>query len=272
MYNFASALKNINSFREGLAPDEDPTFLTFSLEFMFDSQLMPHLGLHSSPLLYGNDRNVKEADMSAQNFLQARGMTPQMNRLIKFKQLLLDISKYKPWYFQTITGIEKMWENSFNMSEGYKAKECVLEISTLEAVDLKISYIAELYHKAVYDSVYMREILPRGLRYFNMHVYVAEFRNFSRYAPTGSADDFNTQEYLAKHTSYYMYDCYLCEFDFSKTIPNAEFSVSNFDEPASNKFAIKVGMFLEKHNFSYYDVSVSDSFAIHGEFNKQNNV
>lgn len=269
MINLAYTMRNINSFREELRHDEDPTFLTFSIDFEFNSVPIQHLGLHSSPLFHGNGSMTDtDADFSAENFLAARGLTDQRQRLAAFKSILRDTANNKPWYFQTINGLDKMWENSSNMAEGFKAREITLEISTLESVDLKMSYLAELYRKAVTDTVYMREILPIGLRYFNMRVYVAEFREFGNYNfgiinPASPFSSQNVRNYFKEYVTYYMFDCYMCEFDFSKTFPSTEFTVAGFEDPATNRFAIKVGMFLEKHNFSYYDIAVEDSFAIH---------
>lgn len=268
MYNFANALQNINSFREDLRHDEDPTFLTFSLNFVFDGIWLDQLGIHSSPLLFGDGTaEGADADLSAQNFLTSRKLLAESARLGEFKRLLKETQELRPWYFQSIAGLEKMWENSSNMAEGQKARECVLTVNTLESVDLRISYLAELYRKAVYDGVYMREILPDNMRYFQLEVYVAEFRNFSRYLAVDSDNvsdivKANTQ-YFLNDTTYYKFDCYMCEFDFSKTFPMSEISVNSFDEPATNKFDIKVGWFFDRHMFGFHSIMVDEDFAKH---------
>jgi len=274
MHNFQNTLSNISQFRYGDSSEfhasEDPTYLTFSLEFIFDPIFLDSIGMYNSPLLMGNgDSNAEYADASAEMFLKARNLQPQYQRLKQFKQLLYNVSTKMPWYFQTIRGLEKLWENASKMSEGQKAREAVLVITTLESIDLKIAYLAELYRKAVYDGVYMREILPDNMRWFQLDLYVAEFRHIASFEGRSYGTPAEimqaNQDYFANNATFLKFECYQCEFDFSTSIPESgEYSVATgFDEPVGNTFNINIGWFFDKHQFSFYDIMTDEGFAQH---------
>ena len=268
MWNFLTSFNNIQQFRlggdTGISVDEDPTFLAFSLDFQFEEAEIPTLHLPSSPLL---TTAPAKADVSAESFLRARSFETEAKRLSTFKDLLKDVSVNKPWYFQSIKGLNKLSSNSANMNNAYKAKDVVLEISTLESIDLKISYLASLYNKAVYDATYMRELVPENLRRFQCNIYLAEFRHIMQFEKVTSKDPYDIMEanmnYFKDHATYFNFECYMCEFDFSNSIPSDEYKVFDFDNSASNSFKIKVGMFMEKHMFSFYDIMTHDDFNTH---------
>lgn len=272
MYNFQNALTNIKQFRygdgDGFRVSEDPTYLMFSLDFVFDPLFNESVGMYASPLLMGTaDPSAPEADASAEMYLRARNLLPQLMRLNKFKQLLFNVSTKMPWYFQSIKGVDKLWANASNMAEGQKAREAVLEITTLEAIDLKMSYLAELYRKAVYDGVYMRELVPDNLRWFQLNLYVAEFRHITAFEgiSDGTPDQIlkANQDYFANNATFFKFECYQCEFDFSVSVPSGEYAVYGFDTPAANSFKINVGWFFDKHQFSFYDIMTDEGFAQH---------
>lgn len=275
MYNLINGFENIQQFRhggaDGMPASEEPTFLTFSVDFVFDPIFIESMGMYNSPLLIGsaNATNAPFADASAEVYLASRGLLPEVARLARFKQLLREISTTKPWFFQSISGVDKLWINASNMAEGYKAKEAVLHFTTLESLDLKISYLADLYRKTVYDGIYMRELLPENMRQFQMYLYIGEFRNMSAFNPvTGGTPGqvmLANGKYFASNATFFRFDCYLCEFDFSTSIPNAEFSAFSFDNPAGNSFNVKVGWFMESHQFSFFDIMTKESFAKHFE-------
>lgn len=245
---------------DGFPVSEEPTYLTFCIDFNFNSTYLDAWGTYTSPLL-----NLQSSDVSARTFLEARGFNEEAYRLGKFIEVLRDVSLNKPWYFQEIRGVDKMWGNATNMEDGYKGKELSLEIITMEAIDLKIAYLADLYRKSVYDTIYMRELLPENLRQFNMQIYVGEFRHLEMFGAKPTYTPRQLMEvnstYFAQHATFYAFDCYMCEFDFDTSVPAAEFTVSKFDQPASNKFKINVGWFMEKHSFGFYDISTIQSMA-----------
>ena len=272
MHNFQNTLTNIQQFKygdgDGFHVSEDPTYLTFSLDFVFDALFNETVGMYASPLLMGTgDNSAPEADACAETYLRARNLLPQLMRLNKFKQLLWNVSTKMPWYFQTIKGVEKLWTNASNMAEGQKAREAVLEVTTLESIDLKMSYLAELYRKAVYDGVYMRELVPDNMRWFQLNLYVAEFRHITSFENISNGTPAQilkaNQDYFANNATFFKFECYQCEFDFSGSIPSGEFSVADVSTPAANSFKINVGWFFDKHQFSFYDIMTDEGFAQH---------
>lgn len=268
MENFYNTYNKIQQFMhgggDGLSMADDPTYLTFSLDFNFHGQEYGGTGLYNSPLFIGNEF----PDVSAETFLKARNFKPQAERLAKFKEVLKKVYIESPWYFQTIKGLDKLWLNGTTMSNNFKGKEAVLEISTLESFDLKIAYLADLYRKSVFDGVYMRELVPRNLRYFEVDIYVAEFRHIQSLELGADSDIgarmYANSDYFEKFATFYLFKCYQCEFDFGNSIPGGgEFSVAGFDTPAANSFKIKVGYFLEQHQFSFFDILTGEKFSQH---------
>lgn len=279
MINFQNIKNNTDIFRKGekngMPYTEEPTYLTFSLEFVQDYNMNPSTGLYPSPLLYVESDD--KSGMGACTFLKNRSLVPQAARLAKFNSHLVEISNNAPWFFQNIKGVDKLWKSQHNMSTGYQAKDLVLEITTLESLDLKMTYLADLYRKSIYETFYMRELVPENLRWFNMHVYVAEFRSISSLLfnlsestidPKASAIDNASalveanKNYFTKNATFMKFNCHMCEFDFEKSLPGgAEYSVFGFDTPAANTFNINVGLVLEQHSYSFYDTLTATSMS-----------
>lgn len=253
MQNFIRHNINVDKFRKELndEPGQEPTFLTFSLEFEFEGMLDEAIGMHTSPLLH-----KAEDTYSAWNYLRSKKFTYEKARLEEFWYLLNEITNNAPWFYQSVSGIQTLWQNASNADDNFRGKDARLEVETLEGLDLRVSYLADLYRKFAYDSLYAREMLPENMRYFNVRVYVSEFRNlrdFVRLDPN----------YFTNNVSYICYDCRFCEFDFSGSYPaNDSLSIHN-PEMSSNKFAIKVGHFFERHNHPWFDNSTDETWNRH---------
>ena len=84
---------------------------------------------------------------SALEFLLSRGYPTQAHGLTQFKQILKHLTFNAPWYFQSIEGLGDMYAQSTDQSMGYKTKDIVLNISTLEAIDLRIFELASIDFK-----------------------------------------------------------------------------------------------------------------------------
>ncbi len=186
-----------------------------------------------------------------------------------------------PWYFQSIRGVDKLFEANTDVSKEWKTKNAKIDIETLEAVDLRMSELAGLYRNAIYDLKYRRERVPDNLRWFSMDIYLAEFRKL-RYtippivsAPLGAlgistapisnligeannalgALGFNGLEEnltgVMAQFGYLKFRCRQCEFDFSKSIPTqGKVNVGGTDFKAeTNQFSIKIGHFEEESKY-----------------------
>lgn len=281
MHNFYGVRNKVDNFRKGLFldPYDQPTYLTFALDFRFESvNGVTNDFLWTSPLFEkGGVANTN----SAQTYLGSNGYKDKEQGLSKFKSILEYLTFNAPWYFQSIQGIDKLWTNATDMKNAYKGNEAVLTIETLEAIDLRITELANLYRSSIYDKVYMRELVPDNLRWFCMDIYIAEARNI-RYNPSGSFSNMTSaigidtsglnraltnasaglgsllgnqqldQSNPMKQFGYLKFKCRQCEFDFSNSFPGGDtmhVSTDKIKETTGNKFKIKVGYFEEESKY-----------------------
>jgi len=267
-HNFTGLNAKHENFRKGIFidPFDEPTYLTFAIDFNFDELPVPNptaeVALQNSPLFNTGGHS------SAINFLSSRGYNPQADGLATFREILRYLTFQAPWYFQSVSGIDKLYSQATDQSKGFKTKDIVLEIETLEAIDLRIHELAGLYRNAIFDNKYRRERVPDNLRWFSMDIYIAEFRNL-RYRLPGVAQ--NTANLFGVNTSaignvlgggnsfsnvmdqfgYIKFECRQCEFDFSETTPIGNtISIGTEGRKAEqNQFSIKVGWVNEEAKF-----------------------
>lgn len=279
MHNFSGIQAKVNSFRKGYIIDafDQPTFLSFALDFRFEgtNSIVRDI-LWASPLF---EKGSADNTFSAQTYLGSIGHKDKEKNLAKFKDILEYLTFNAPWYFQEITGLDKLWQNATNMKGGNKSSEAVLTINTLEAIDLRIAEIANLYRTSIYDKESMRERVPDNLRWFAMDIYIAEAR-YMAYDPLAGASGvtgalgINTQGIsrvangitsalgtiapeadlgsTMNQFGYIKFKCRQCEFDFSDSMPNAgsfNASLENGMKAATGKFKINVGYFEEESQY-----------------------
>jgi len=134
----------------------------------------------------------KVAFYSATSYLEERESDfayggKRSDMLRQFKLTLNDIVTNSPWFIQSIGGLDKLAQvgrpGYSPQSDGgefnpQRTGGKVLEISTLESINLRMSALADLYNQATFDYDNMRELLPRNLRKFRMYIFVSEVRNF----------------------------------------------------------------------------------------------
>jgi hypothetical protein len=210
-----------------------------------------------------------ESEHGAIQFLSDRGYSAQANGLAVFKNILRYLTFNAPWYFQAITGLDKMWTASTKVENANKANGLTLTIDTLEAIDLRITELADLYRNAIYDKVYMRERVPDNLRWFTMDIYLAEARNLRFRLPgigqnvaalfgvnTGAIGNIigggNDVSNVLKSYGYVKFRCRQCEFDFSESFAGGALpiSVANSLTANTNKFKINIGYFEEESKYA----------------------
>lgn len=184
----------------------------------------------------------------------------------KFNQLQNDF----PYYFQAIEGISDLLKIDHKRGQRIN-NDTILTITCLEGLDLRMSYLMNLYRKIAWDDVYQRWVLPDMMRYFTLKIYLAEFRTFhiaqTSSQPGGGLGDIpvagntlpypytaQTQGNLPMYLSVlddilptWEITCEMCEFD----IANLEYDhINNLnvgDDPNQGqvKFGIKVGNIKE---------------------------
>lgn len=169
---------------------QDPTFLTFKVEFDFNGETNPADQFLKNPLAQeallksptkftesGKATNYSNFQFSesAEDYLYSIGAPNRLKYLRSFKNSLKKLQNETPWFFQTISGLADAYKHDGKNFRG----DTVLTFDCLESVDLRISMLADLYRNASFDFVNMREVLPINMRTFSMKVHVLEMRNFN---------------------------------------------------------------------------------------------
>lgn len=270
---------NIRKFFKGFLvtdPYSDPTYIGFKLIFNFEPiSRNPETGL-TDDALFATDGGLD----SAMNYLRATGNDTRAEHLKQFKELLKQINEQMPWYFQTLSGLDELWKIDFEQFNPYRGKNKIIEISCLESIDLKMTALADLYRKAVYDYKYMRWLVPENLRLFSLTIQLAEMRSFheiidnidsidskqvNENANTENLSDKNHSDNTATFASIdnliSVLEFHLshCEFDFNESFLSDKTIAMNGDaQMATQKFKIKTRHISEKHSFTILDIITND--------------
>ena len=240
--------KNVGNFRRAAIDDplsNEPTYLTFGIDIDTSSivGLDKYHGLCINPLFNTNSIN------SAYQFLRQRNYSYKADKLYEFIQLINLITKEYPWYLDSISGLKDLWKNNSDTSKGFTTDKVKLTFTTLESLNLNVTRLASLYREFAYDMIYRREILPDNLQWFSIKVIVSECRNLYIDLEDYKNPDYN---YLNDYNNYLEFDCDMCTFDFSESLPFDQLSsslIGNNQGPSTNKFSINVGRVIENHSF-----------------------
>lgn len=263
---FADNFFKVNLFRKGFMQYDgfdEPTYLTFVLDFDFSGLMTDDMtSLPASPLFSEATINPAEIKTSAIQYLNSKYTSGIGSYLSSFKSTLKYITNSAPWYFQSISGLDKIWSNIFDGMKDGMSGGTELTISCLEAIDLRLLHLAEFYQKAAYDAKFMRHRLPDNLKNFSMSIYVAEVRDIYSInggAPSQTTDpivgvarnitgrpDLSAQsapedEYRLNSLFYMKFDCYQCEFDFSPVFGGSKIDSFVNESPFGTSFKIKIG-------------------------------
>jgi hypothetical protein len=205
---FVDTASNISFRGNGVTSLDDPTYLGFSLRFDISSPLFNGAAIGSpgrppteTPLLdsatnilsgiglappinesgpIGEIGNQIPGGESAVGYLKTLGENTRASYLTSFVQGLREVNEFRPYYWQTIGGLTEAWNKSLNVKDPFQgsADEEGITIGCLEAIDLKISALFNLYKEAVYDNRYKRMVLPQNLMNFRVYIDVFEIRKF----------------------------------------------------------------------------------------------
>ena len=171
-----SDFKNISDFRKSKLskyPYQDPTYLSFLLMFDFRDPV-------NSPFLSTPAENFLKKLASAGGD-RADFYAERLEALQNFKKALKTINNEMPWYWQGLSGLEKIQQYNPNNAY-YGGDDSVLTITTLESINLPIAGLMHLYRKAVFDEEKWTWILPENLRQFRTYIYVTEVRTIKNIA------------------------------------------------------------------------------------------
>jgi hypothetical protein len=160
--------------RKGTSTIDDPTFLGFTIMFDFEGSKLfrGHQQVNPDGTVQGNLPTTE----CAFSYLNAIGETVRMSYLKAFIDQLIYINTNKPFFWQSIEGLDTLWTDFNDFKKMPIASSWEIDIKTLESVDLKIFGLMELYRKAVFDYDHTRQIVPSNLQRFNMTIYINEIR------------------------------------------------------------------------------------------------
>ena len=170
---------------------DEPTYLTFRIEFNFDKTFENQMNFQMSgmfgtldnlpePLLTIEEKTGTERKYySTWNYLKyALGEGQRANMLNLFVEGLKDIQEHYPYYFQSVTGLGDILKVVPTDGVRLKDGENIISIKCLEGLDMKITQLMQLYKNVAWDDYYQRWILPDMMRFFNVKIYVSEIRLF----------------------------------------------------------------------------------------------
>jgi hypothetical protein len=268
IYKDFRRVEKIGVYRSLSKRFDEPTYLSFRLKFgegdskhnyatsnvYYDS--MPH------PLFIKRSEyiplDVRE-NYAAIDYLWDANEPTRAEMLKEFIERWNQLQNSFQWYFQKIDGVDALLKT--NPKKGQRIpSDLRLTITTLEGLDLRISYLLNLYRKIAWDDVYQRWVLPDMMRYFTLDIYVTEFRTFHLpneqtemgYEEINSAktkiDSVTGQTELVLHAldkilPTWKISCKMCEFDIENIAWTAlpGLSVGDAPTPAACTFQIKVG-------------------------------
>jgi hypothetical protein len=261
---------------------DDPTYLGFTLYF---DPLSP---------LFNLDKTV--GSDTAYSYLLGTFDSPvRANYLKAFVDTLFSINKNFSYYFQTVEGLDRLWKvgSTFGEDPYIGGDEAIIKIGCLEALDMKITAMMDLYRAAIYDFENRRIVVPVNLRQFDVTIYVHEIRrfktaaekivalgmsdtmlpdpnNFSLIAPSlrasveagATKQEFkDTAKFVNENTAQISFNLQFCEFIPEESSAVFE-NVSNLaGEIASQKIAWKYETLTEKGSFPSLSFDISDSAA-----------
>lgn len=175
----SNGIGNINKYN-GI---QDPVFLTFSIWLDMESDI--NIGGTSS---FSNLLLPKTDVNSAINYLIRINRRKESGYLEEFREQLLYIQKNKPWYFQSISGLNELMFLPSGENPSRREKDKKLTIETLESFDMQMHFLADLYNKSVYDMVNKKYLLPKNMQQFNCKVIVTEIRDLFEVVETLNSD------------------------------------------------------------------------------------
>jgi len=199
---------------------------------------------------------------SALNYLEDANEPTRVKMLEEFIEKFNTLQDIFPYYFQSIEGVADLLK--IDPTKGQRITEDKkLTITCLEGLDLRMSYLLNLYRKIVWDDVYQRWVLPDMMRYFTLKIYLAEFRTFhlpkiggesGRAFPYGSErKSFGTDteplwlSILDDVLPTWVINCEMCEFDLTDISYEqlTDLNVGEIPNQGKVKFGIKVGNIKE---------------------------
>tara|TARA_B100001057_G_scaffold487261_1_gene569712 strand:+ start:6708 stop:8111 length:1404 start_codon:yes stop_codon:yes gene_type:complete len=272
---FVQTRKTFEGGGNGVTSVDDPTYLGFNIRFDVASPLFngAEKGLVVSGAGEISSEDNSSGDIpqseSAVGYLTVRGEATAANYLRAFVQGMLQIQRTRPYYFQTIDGLDAAFTKTTDLTDPYMgvADTEGITIGMLEALDLKMSALFNLYKMAAFDVKYKRLRIPKNLLKFNVYIDVLEMRKFKtvrNYLGALAPEQFPADETLRvvnENTSVITFKFSQCMFDVAASGKVFE-SVTNIADPSN--FAVSAmkwtyGKVEMEAQFSGFDSKLMDA-------------
>lgn len=278
---------------------DEPTYLTFKIEFgnslssvsdtnsknyslKQNAAVNTNYDLLPAALFSLDDENFLNRNFySAISYLKDINEFRRAEMLKEFITGMNDLQSNYQYYFTEISGLENLFK--IDTKRGSKlSNDAFIEISCLEGIDSKVSYLMNLYRKIAWDDTWQRWILPDIMRYFNLIIYITEFRTFHRsnYSVDSSTiriKNENTSkssgenaaplllQILNNFTPTLRIECKMCEFDIETTS-----TISTLSSYQKNSQDSKIRIHIRNSNdmfiypmftYGYIDDNLLNGFA-----------
>lgn len=268
---------------------QDPTFLGFQWRIISTqdfSKASGELDLDYFP--QGLFLPDSDPDSAVSYFVRTNQLA-RADMIRQFKTGFLQILKEAPWYFTKVGGLSEIWK--ITPGNSYRGKDKKLTFETEESIDLKITYLMDLYRKAVFDTGWMRYALPENQRMFSMELVVAEIRplhtsliNWSNVSSGASfpgvilndieglfanasanstliSDNQKSLKAPWSTTTFLSFRFDLCQFDITEVAPNYLESVSKIPETrAMNQIIVHTPYISEVNSYGLLGALLKESY------------
>jgi|TARA_R110000803_G_scaffold1534_6_gene4959 hypothetical protein len=201
---------------------------------------------------------------SAVGYLLKVGENQRAKYLQAFIQGIQEVVKTRPYYFQTIAGLLEAWGKSTDFAidpyTGVDAKDGIT-IGCLEAIDLKITGLFNLYRMAIYDERMKRFVVPKNLMRFDVYVDVHEIRrfvttrNWLKALNTGDGSP-ESAKYVNENTSRVRFKFTECTFDPAASGKVFESVTNTGGTVASTEMKFGYGVMELQSSYSGFDSSL----------------
>jgi uncharacterized protein YoxC len=267
---------------------QDPTYLGFQIRIVQSDQTENLTSLDTFP--HGLFTVNPETDpYSCYNYLRNRGEYKRAAYILSFENDFLRLVQNCPWFFVKVSGLSDSWK--IDPKKNFRGFDKKITIDTLESIDMKMTYLIDLYRKATYDAAYARWAVPDHMRYFKLEVIVSEIRhmkigdggaNGSLYSGpvavegASSYEEFDSLSVFAASGdkiiglwdtnapwsagSFVKFRYEQCEFDFMSEAPSFLESVESIPvAPAANKITIKTNIIRESNTYGLLGAIVDET-------------
>ena len=169
--------------------------------------------------------------------------------LLSANEILADLQT-KPWYFQSISGVDQLWKSISRVKEGNKPVEIV--VNCLDSIEQPMLKLAQHYRGAIYDGDRLCYNLPDNLRTFGVTITLFEIRDLidsqHRLNKLDRSSAQNRPSYLENGLHQVRFHLHRCEFDFSDSLGTSgtEYKAYTEEKPFNTSFKIKAGWVTEE--------------------------